>query len=374
MKFVVKSVDLFNHLQAISRVIASKNTLPVMDCFLFDLQDGTLSITASDTETTMITQVEVLDSDSNGRFAVVAKTLLDALKEIPDQGLTFEVDLDTFAIIVRYMNGQYKIIGQSSDTYPFPPMLGVNTESISIKSNIVTNGITRSIFASGEDELRPVMNGVFFDIQTDSVTFVASDGHKLSRIKRYDCNGTEKASFILPKKPANLLRNVLPKDDTEVHIDFDDRNVVFATIDYKLICRQLEGRYPNYNSVIPKNNPLRITVDRFALLSAMKRVSVFASTENSLVKLRFQGNRMTVSAQNLDFSTSAEESASCNYDGQPFSIGFKAPFLIDMLNNLSGENVDLELADPSRAGIFVPTQQEENEEALMLLMPMMLND
>ncbi len=374
MKFVVKSADLFNHLQAISRVINSKNTLPVMDCFLFELQDGTLSITASDTETTMMTQVEVTESDANGRFAVVAKTLLEAMKEIPDQGLAFEIDPNTLAIVVRYMNGQYNIIGQVPDEYPLPPVLGRNAVHLSMKSAVVLNGISRSIFGTADDELRPVMNGIYFDIYTDNVTMVTSDGHKLVRIKSYASNGTEKSAFILPKKPANLLRNVLPKDESDVNIDFDDRNVIFTTADYKLICRLLEGRYPNYNSVIPQNSPLKVTVDRQALLSALKRVSVFSSAESSLIKLRLQANLLTISAQDIDFSTSAEESMPCDYAGSTFSIGFKAPFLIDILNNLSGQNIELELADPSRAGIIVPSEQEKDEEILMLLMPMMLND
>ena len=374
MKFVVKSADLFGHLQAISRVINSKNALPVMECFLFDLQDGTLSITASDTETTMITQVEASESDMNGRFAVVARTLLDALKEIPDQGLTFEVDLNTLAIIIRYMNGQYNIIGVEPDTYPLPSTLGSNHISFSMKSSIVSNGIGRCAFAAADDELRPVMTGVYFDICTDSVTFVASDGHKLVRIKSYASNGTEKSAFILPKKPANLIRAILPKDESEVSISFDDRNAIFTTADYKLICRLLEGRYPNYNSVIPKDNPLKVTIDRQALLSALKRVSVFAATESSLIKLTVKDNSAIVSSQNLDFSTSAEESMPSDYSGAPLSIGFKAPFLIEMLNNLSGENVILELADPSRPGVLIPSEQVKDEETLMLLMPLMLNN
>ncbi len=374
MKFIVSSTALFSHLQAISRVINSKNTLPIMDCFLFDLQDGTLSITASDTETTMITSLEVADSDSNGRFAIVSKTILDAMKEIPEQPLSFTINMESLEITVQYMNGQYSVMGHNADEYPQPAQLGDNAVHVSIPANVLLNGINRSIFATADDELRPVMNGIYFDITTENITMVASDGHKLVRNKNYACKGTEKAAFILPKKPANLLKNVLPKENGEANIDFDDRNAIFTLENYRMVCRLIEGRYPNYNSVIPQNNPYKISIDRQMLLSALRRVSVFSSQSSSLVKLRLQENKITVSTQDVDFSTSAEETLTCEYTGTPMSIGFKAPFLIDIINNLSGQDIAIELADPSRAGVIVPAEQVENEELLMLLMPMMLND
>lgn len=374
MKFIVSSTSLLSHLQAISRVINSKNTLPIMDCFLFNLQDGTLSITASDTETTMVTSIEVTESDSDGRFAIVARTLLDAMKEIPEQPLTFNLNPNTLEITVQYMNGQYTVMGQNADEYPQPATLGDNAVHANIPADVLLNGINRALFATADDELRPVMNGIYFDITPDDITMVASDGHKLVRNKNLSVKGSKKAAFILPKKPANLLKNVLTKEENSVSIDFDDRNAVITLEKYRMVCRLIEGRYPNYNSVIPQNNPYKITIDRAVLLSALRRVSVFSSQSSSLVKLRMGDNKLVISTQDLDFSTSAEETLVCQYEGNPMSIGFKAPFLIDILNNLPGQDVIIELADPSRAGVIVPAEQEENCDLLMLLMPMMLND
>ncbi len=374
MKFIVSSTSLLSHLQAISRVINSKNTLPIMDCFLFNLQDGTLSITASDTETTMVTSIEVTESDSDGRFAIVARTLLDAMKEIPEQPLTFNLNPNTLEITVQYMNGQYTVMGQNADEYPQPATLGDNAVHANIPADVLLNGINRALFATADDELRPVMNGIYFDITPDDITMVASDGHKLVRNKNLSVKGSEKAAFILPKKPANLLKNVLTKEENSVSIDFDDRNAVITLEKYRMVCRLIEGRYPNYNSVIPQNNPYKITIDRAVLLSALRRVSVFSSQSSSLVKLRMGDNKLVISTQDLDFSTSAEETLVCQYEGNPMSIGFKAPFLIDILNNLPGQDVIIELADPSRAGVIVPAEQEENCDLLMQLMPMMLND
>lgn len=374
MKFIVSSTSLLSHLQAISRVINSKNTLPIMDCFLFNLQDGTLSITASDTETTMVTSIEVTESDCDGRFAIVARTLLDAMKEIPEQPLTFNLNPNTLEITVQYMNGQYTVMGQNADEYPQPATLGDNAVHANIPADVLLNGINRALFATADDELRPVMNGIYFDITPDDITMVASDGHKLVRNKNLSVKGSEKAAFILPKKPANLLKNVLTKEENSVSIDFDDRNAVITLEKYRMVCRLIEGRYPNYNSVIPQNNPYKITIDRAVLLSALRRVSVFSSQSSSLVKLRMGDNKLVISTQDLDFSTSAEETLVCQYEGNPMSIGFKAPFLIDILNNLPGQDVIIELADPSRAGVIVPAEQEENCDLLMLLMPMMLND
>ena len=374
MKFIVSSTGLFSHLQAISRVINSKNSLPILDCFLMELTDGTLSITASDSETTMTTSIEVNENDGDGRFAVSSKTILDALKEIPEQPLSFEVNMNNMEIVVRYQNGKYSLMGQNADEYPQAPGLGSNAVHVSIGAPVMMAGINRSLFATADDELRPVMNGIYFDITTEDITFVASDGHKLVRNKTFKAHGNEKAAFILPKKPATLLKNLLPKEQGDVQIDFDDRNAVFTMENYSMTCRLIEGRYPNYNSVIPQNNPHKAIIDRAAFISALKRVSVFSSASSSLIKLRLDINRIQISGQDIDFSTSAEETFICQYEGTPMSIGFKSTFLIDILNNMSSQDVVLELADPSRAGVVVPAEQEEEEDLLMLLMPMMLND
>ena len=373
MKFIVSSTGLFSRLQAISRVINSKNSLPILDCFLLELTDGTLSITASDSETTLSTFIEANEYDTDGRFAVNSKTILEALKEIPEQPLTFEVS-ESMEIVVKYQNGKYSLMGQNADEYPQSANLGSNAVHVSLGVDVLTNGINRSLFATADDELRPVMNGIYFDITTEDITFVASDGHKLVRNKTYKARGNEKAAFILPKKPATLLKNLLPKETGDVQIDFDDRNAMFTLENYSMTCRLIEGRYPNYNSVIPQNNPHRATIDRAAFVSGLKRVSVFSSAASSLIKLRLDMNTIQISGQDIDFSTSAEETLMCQYEGNQMSIGFKSTFLIDILNNISSQEVVMELADPSRAGVIVPVEQNEEEDLLMLLMPMMLND
>ena len=373
MKFIISSTGLFSHLQAISRVINSKNSLPILDCFLMEMTDGTLSITASDSETTLTTTIETNEYESDGRFAVNSKTILDALKEIPEQPLSFEVN-ENMEIIVKYQNGKYSLMGQNADEYPQATTLGSNAVHVSMGAMVLMNGINRALFATADDELRPVMNGVYFDITTEDITFVASDGHKLVRNKTFKAKGNEKAAFILPKKPATLLKNLLPKEMGDVQIDFDDRNAVFTLENYRMTCRLIEGRYPNYNSVIPQNNPHKATIDRTAFMSALKRVSVFSSAASSLIKLRLDMNTIQVSGQDIDFSTSAEETLMCQYEGNPMSIGFKSTFLIDILNNMSSQEIVMELADPSRAGVIVPIEQDAEEDLLMLLMPMMLND
>ena len=373
MKFIVSSTGLFSRLQAISRVINSKNSLPILDCFLLELTDGTLSITASDSETTLSTFIEANEYDTDGRFAVNSKTILEALKEIPEQPLTFEVS-ESMEIVVKYQNGKYSLMGQNADEYPQSANLGSNAVHVGLGVEVLMNGINRSLFATADDELRPVMNGIYFDITTEDITFVASDGHKLVRNKTYKARGNEKAAFILPKKPATLLKNLLPKETGDVQIDFDDRNAMFTLENYSMTCRLIEGRYPNYNSVIPQNNPHRATIDRAAFVSGLKRVSVFSSAASSLIKLRLDMNTIQISGQDIDFSTSAEETLMCQYEGNQMSIGFKSTFLIDILNNISSQEVVMELADPSRAGVIVPVEQNEDEDLLMLLMPMMLND
>lgn len=374
MKFIVSSTSLFSHLQAISRVINSKNSLPILDCFLLELHDGTLSMTASDNETTLSTSIEVNEFDGDGRFAVSSRTLLEALKEIPEQPLSFAINPENLEITVQYQNGKYSLMGQNADEYPKPQALGNNAVQLTIPANVLLDGVNRCIFATADDELRPVMNGIYFDITSEDITLVASDGHKLVRNKTYEAHGSEKAAFILPKKPANLLKNLLTKEQGDVQIGFDDRNATFILENYQMVCRLIEGRYPNYNSVIPQNNPHKAVIDRISLISALRRVSVFSSQASSLIKLNLSTNQMKISAQDIDFSTSAEETLMCQYEGNDMSIGFKSSFLIDILNNIPSTNVVIELADPSRAGVIVPEEQSENEDLLMLLMPMMLND
>lgn len=374
MRFVVTSTELYNRLQSIGRVINSKSTLPILDCFLFNLENGVLSITASDNETTLETSLQVVESDANGQFAIASKSILDAIKELPEQPIVFNINETNMSIVIEYMNGKYNMVGQQAEEYPTPAVLGEDPVSFIMPANVLLDGINRALFATADDELRPVMNGIYFDITTESVTLVASDGHKLVRYRLFNVVGEEKAAFILPKKPANILKSLLNKEADDITISFDSRNATFTTPNHNMVCRLIEGRYPNYNSVIPANNPFNVNVNRQAMLSALRRVSVCSSASSSLVKLRLQSNEVDVSAQDIDFSASAEEKIVCDYNGDPMSIGFKSNFLIDIINNISGEDIIIEVSDPSRAGVIVPAVQEENADLLMLLMPMMLND
>ena len=374
MKFVVSSTSLSSHLQVISRVIASKNTIPVLDCFLFELQGNSLKITAADSETRMFTFVEVNEVEGEGVFAIPSKNLLESLKELPDQPITFDIDDTTLEMYIYYENGKYNFIGQNGDEYPQPKPLKDDSNKIEISGENLLSGITRTLFATAEDELRPVMNGILFDISENDITFVASDGHKLVRFKNSSAKGNAKSAFILPKKPANLLKTVLPKETGLVTIGFDENNAYITMENITIISRLIEGRYPNYNGVIPKDNPFYITVDRLLLVNALKRVVVFSNQGSTLIKLQFSQNSIFVSAQDIDFSTSAEETVACVYDGEEISIGFKGTYLIEILSNIPSTEVVLQLADPSRAGLMLPAENEADEDLLMLLMPMMLND
>ncbi len=374
MRFDVSSTALLSHLQSIGKVIASKNTLPILDNFLFQLEENTLTVTASDAETRLVTSLEVMNAEGSGLFCVSAKMLLDPLKELPEQPLTFDVNDANLEVFIHFQNGKYNFIGQKGDTYPQQKPLSEQAVEVVMDAQLLLNGISRSLFATADDELRPVMNGVYFDFHTDDLTFVASDGHKLVRLRNLSVQLEERASFILPKKPATLLKNLLAKEEGLIRLQFDDNNAYVRCANCEMVCRLIEGRYPNYNSVIPKENPFQVTIDRMFLLNALKRVSVFSNQSSSLIKLHLEDNLLTVSAQDIDFSTSAEERIPCEYNGDELSIGFKATYLIDILGNISSTDVILQLADPSRAGLILPLENQENEDLLMLLMPMMLND
>jgi DNA polymerase-3 subunit beta len=374
MKFVVSSSFLSSHLQVVGRVIASKNTIPILDCFLFELSENRLTITAADSETRMITSIEVQETSGSGVFAIPSKNLLDSLKELPDQPVIFDINDETLELFIYYENGKYNFIAERGEEYPQAKPLREDAAKITIPSEHLLTGISRTIFATAEDDLRPVMNGIYFDITANDITYVASDGHKLVCFKDFSAKNNEQTSFILPKKPANLLKTVLPKELGNVTIGFDDSNAYIELGKIKIISRLIEGRYPSYNSVIPKENPYKVTVDRLLFTNALKRVTVFANPTSSLVKLSVSSNAIIVSTQDIDYSTSAEEKVTCVYDSEPLSIGFKGTYLIEILNNIPSSEVVLELADPSRAGLMLPVENEEDENLLMLLMPMMLNE
>jgi DNA polymerase-3 subunit beta len=376
MKFVVSSSELLGHLQAISRVISSKNTLPILDNFLFNLSGNDLEITASDLESTLITRMKLENTDGTGTIALPARILLDSLKEFSVQPLTFDINMETMAVEISSENGKFNVVGQNGIDFPALPAIKKEKQiSFNIQADVLLAGITRTIFATADDELRPVMGGIFVEASTDKITFVASDAHKLVRYQRMDAHADDNASFILPKKPASLLKNILPREDGQVIVEFDDKNAFFNLGEYKVVCRLVEGNYPNYNSVIPKNNPRKITIDRAEFFNTLKRVSVFSNQASNLVKLQLKGNQVTVSAQDIDFSISAYERIKCQYEGDGIEIGFKSVFLLEILANIGSQDVMIELADPTRAGLFLPvnTDSNESEDLLMLLMPMMIN-
>lgn len=374
MKFVVSSATLQSHLQAISRVVNSKNTLPVLECFHLKIEGQKLIATASDTETTLVTTIDLIEANGEGSFAISSKTLLDALRELSEQPLTVEINENSLEVIIYYQNGKYKLVAQNGDEFPRMKDLKEDSGSIEMPATTLLKGINTTLFASADDELRPVMNGVVLDITPENITFVASDAHKLVRLKNSSIKGEQKSTLIIPKKPANLLRNILPKETGSVIISFDENNVLFKLSNYQMFCRLVEGRFPNYNAVVPQNNPYKIIVERASFLNTLKRVAIFANQSTSLVKISISSNKMELTSQDIDFSTSAEESITCQYEGEQINIGFKAQFIIDIVSNLETQDIVLELADPSRAGLFLPVENEENEDLLMLLMPMLIND
>ncbi len=375
MKFVVSSSELLGHLQAISRVISTKNTLPILDNFLFRLSGNDLEITASDLESTLITRMKLENTEGDGLIALPARILLDTLKEFSVQPLTFDINIETMAVVISSENGKFNVVGQNGIDFPaLPAVKSEKKFEFSINADILLGGISKTLFATADDELRPVMGGIFVEASTDKITFVASDAHKLVRYQRTDAHADDVASFILPKKPASLLKNILPREEGSVTVEFDDKNAFFDLSDYKVVCRLVEGNYPNYNSVIPKNNPRKITVDRVEFYNTLKRVSVFSNQASNLVKLQLKGNQIVVSAQDIDFSISAYERIKCQYEGEEIEIGFKSVFLLEILANITSQDVMIELADPTRAGLFLPAVTEnDSEDLLMLLMPMMIN-
>ena len=308
MKFVVSSMELLSHLQAISRVISNKNTLPILDNFLFSMDGGVLEITASDLESTLVTSIKLENTDGSGDIAVPAKILTDTLKEFSDIPLTFEINTTSMMIVIQSESGKFTIMGQNGAEFPQMPVIKDDQkQELEIDGEVLLNGINKTLFATADDELRPVMNGIFLELSPDDTTFVASDAHKLVRYKRTDVKADSASSFILPKKPASLLKNILPKEENAVKLEFDDKNASFTLTNYKMVCRLVEGNYPSYNSVIPIDNPYKMTIDRVEFYNVLRRVSVFSNQASNLVKLALSGNQLSISAQDIDFSISANE-------------------------------------------------------------------
>ncbi|MDR2286331.1 MAG: DNA polymerase III subunit beta [Prevotellaceae bacterium] len=374
MKFVVSSSELLSSLQSINKVIGSSNKsmLPILDNFLFSLHNNTLLMTASDLETTLLVSLPISAVEREGEVAIPAKYLIDTLKEFPEQPLTFIVDPDTLMAEISWSSGKSHLPCAAAEEYPQMPTVENDYNTITISSNQLLEGISKTIFATADDELRPTMNGIYFDIKTDNITFVASDAHKLARYKLLNTTAENDCSFILPKKPATYIKSLL-KEEFPVILKFNDKHAIFTSSRFNMTCRLIEGVFPAYNSVIPTNNPKKIGADRVELMTAVRRVSVFSNQASNLVKLKIAGNEIDISAQDLDFSTSANEKVNCRYEGEDIEIGFKSVFLIDILSNLSSTEISIELSDPGRAGLFIPVKEEDAEDdLLMLLMPIVI--
>ena len=374
MRFTVSSTALSSKLVALSRVINSKNALPILGDFVFDVSEQTLRLTASDSENTMQTTVELTDSDGDGRFAIGNHDLLEAVKGFSEQPITFDVDLQSNIAKITYQNGLFSLPTENADEYPTAQTVGDAATTIVISNQMLAENINRSIFATAQDELRPVMNGIYFDLTPDCLAVVASDGHKLVRNKIYSIKSDQPASFILPKKPASLLKNLLGKDGGDITIRFDERNAEINYGDGIILCRLIEGRYPNYNSVIPQNNPNELRADRNGLLAALRRVQPFANESSNLIRFHVEGSTLQLDAEDYDFSKTATERMTCDYSGQPMSIGFKGSSFIEILSNFDCPEVIIQLADPSRAGLVLPSEQPDGQDVLMLMMPMLIND
>lgn len=371
MRFVVSSALLLKNLQKISGVISTNTVLPILEDFLFDINKNKLAITATDLDTTMSVSMEV-DSKESFKVAIPARILLDSLKALPEQPITIAVDETTNGIEITTDNGKYKLSGENSADFPKEPVAD-GVSSVTLASSILNKGITKTLFAVSNDELRPAMTGVLFQLDDKGITFVATDAHKLVKFNHSDVNGGS-ASFIVPKKALNLLKGVVPNNDTEVAVQYNKSNAFFAFENIQLICRLIDAKYPDYNAVIPKENPNLLSISKEDFYSSLRRTSIFSNKTTHQVVLKMSGAELTVSAQDLDFSNEASEKLACEYQGNPMEIGFNAKFLLEMLAALDSTEIQIELSTPNRAGIIRPSVKEENEDLLMLVMPVMLNN
>ena len=370
MKFIVSSSSLLKHLQQISGVINTNTVLPILEDFLFEIEDKKLNIIATDLETVMRVQMDV-ESKANGRVCIPAKILIDSLKNIADQPLTFNIDKN-YSIEITSDNGKYKVMGENPDNFPKEPTADDTTEFNMSSSSLLT-AINKTLFAVSGDDLRPAMTGVFFELSKDSVQFVATDAHRLVRYKRTDTKSKQNASFIVPKKPLNLLKNALPDNDDPITLSFNNNHLFVAHGSTQLICRLIDARFPDYKVVIPAENPYRLTVNKHDFQNALRRVNVFSNKSTKQVALNITGKELQMAAQDIDFSFEGNERMSCEYKGEDIQIAFNAKFLIEMLSAADTDDVFLELSTPSKAGLIKPSEQVPGEDLLMLVMPLMLN-
>lgn len=372
MRFIVSTSTLLKHLQAVSGALSNSTVLPILENFLFEIKDASLTISATDLQTSMTTSVAV-ESKEGGKIAVPSKILLDTLKTLPEQPIAFSVDDKTFAIEISAGDGKYRLSGENGEDFPKIPVVD-NASSVNLPASVLAEAINKTIFAVSNDELRPAMTGVFCQLSPQNVTFVATDAHKLVRYRRNDAKAESATSFILPKKALNLLKSSLPTEDINVSIEYNSTSAFFKFANIHLICRLIDERYPDYEAVIPQNNPNKLTLDRGLFLNCLKRVVIFANKTTHQVRLKITGSELNISSEDIDFANEAHERIGCQYDGDDMEIGFNAKFLIEMLNNLSGEEITIEMSTPNRAGLLFPSIKDKNEDILMLVMPVMLNN
>lgn len=373
MKFVVSSSALYSRLAAASKVMTAKNSMPILDCFLFDIKNGKVNITASDGEKYFITNVPLVDADNNAQFCITAKTIMDSMKELAEQPLTFDYNPESHELQGLHQTGVFSVMTFDATTYPAQQPLSEQSTRLEMPADVLLTGINRCLFATANDEIRVVMTGIYLDVHNEDITFAGTDGRKLVRYINREVKPGLETSMILPKKVAAIMKNVMQKG-TQVTLSFDNEKGQIKAEDFELSFRLVEGRYPNYNGVIPTNNPYVATVDRQSLISALKRISVFCNQSSGLMKLHLENNQMRLTGEDNDYATRAEENLMCDYQNDPISIGFSCIFMIEIANIMEGDALTIQLADPSRPGVVVPAEQPENEETLMLLMPMMLND
>ena len=371
MKFIVSTTALLKHLQSVQGVINSSSVLPILDNFLFDINDKNLTICTTDLNTTMKTSLAI-EGKGQAKIAVPSKILLETLKSLPDQPITFSFDEKTFAIEINTDKGKYKLSGENGEDFPAIPEVS-RASSFSLPSSSLLSAITNTLFAVGTDELRQAMTGVKFELNANSINFVATDAHKLVLHTVKKIAIAETGGFIVPRKALNLLKSALPGDDTLVNVEHNSTNVFFSFKDIHLVCRLIDQKYPDYTAVIPKDNTNILTISRAEFLSTLRRISIYSNKTTYQVRLKIKGSELQVSAEDLDFSNQADETLACEYSGSDMEIGFNARFLIEMLNTLEGDQVKFEMSLPSRPGVMLPTGQDNSEETLMLIMPVMLN-
>jgi DNA polymerase-3 subunit beta len=371
MRFIVSTSTLLKQLQAVNGASSSSTVLPILENFLFEIKESVLTISATDLQTSMTTSLPV-ESKEEGKIAIPSKILLETLKTLPDQPIAFTVDDNTFAIEISAGDGKYKLSGENGEDFPKIPVVE-NASSVNLPASVLAEAINKTIFAVSNDELRPAMTGVYCQLTPQHLTFVSTDAHKLVRYRRMDAKSDSSASFILPKKALTLLKSSLPSDDVNVSVEYNSTSAFFKFGNINLICRLIDERYPDYEAVIPQNNTNKLTVDRALFLNSLRRVVIFANKTTHQVRLKITGSELNISSEDIDFSNEAHERLGCQYEGEDMEIGFNAKFLIEMLNNLSGEEVSIEMSTPNRAGLLFPQTNDENEDVLMLVMPVMLN-